>query len=83
MFSKFVRRAALGVTLKTFKPRQITFLKNETMNYLDVRESEDYASGHLESSCNIRIADIEERMNELPPKVCDRFYFVTKSRDQI
>jgi rhodanese-related sulfurtransferase len=36
---------------------------------LDVREVEDYTSGHLERSCNIRVSDIEERMNELPPKV--------------
>ncbi|VAW71695.1 Transcriptional regulator, ArsR family [hydrothermal vent metagenome] len=42
-------------------------VKEDLVTVIDVRPAEEFAAGHISGACNIPLADLEKRMEELDP----------------
>ena len=51
-------------------------------SFLDVRSQNEFSNGHIVNSCNIPFADLETRLNELPPKGAN-LIVITSSSQQL
>ena len=59
----------MNATMQRLKPMQYQtdFVQTQTPHLLlDVRTSQEFASGHIEGAQNISLQDLPQRMNELP-----------------
>jgi rhodanese-related sulfurtransferase len=64
LLAPLLRRGAIGV--REVSPTEAVLLINrEHALVLDVRNGNEYASGHISDALNIPLADLEARMNEL------------------
>jgi rhodanese-related sulfurtransferase len=59
-----VNRQLAGATVNTF---QATRLINDGATVIDVRETAEFAAGHVANSRNIPSGEIDKRLSELPP----------------
>ena len=66
MEEHFFKALRKGWHILTSEELNDSFKSNEKIFLLDVREPEEFSSGHIEGSINIPIRDLPSRTKELP-----------------
>ena len=66
MEEKFFRALRKGWHITTVENLKDSLKRDEKIFLLDVRESSEFSSGHIQGAVNIPIRDVPNRTSELP-----------------